>query len=133
MLTFSEHVRNKSPETQRRLYVLFQRAVRQGEIPALKLLTRFEIQGFKGQPRQVQNYAYTDGTAQQVSAWIERQEQTQKQNGFTVEQAQALTDAELNAAIQQQTKGSKKRKPRAAKISKKPASTDEEKTPEPSH
>ncbi|QLG13591.1 hypothetical protein HLB42_21880 (plasmid) [Deinococcus sp. D7000] len=133
MLTFSEHVRNKSPETQRRLYTLFQRAVKQGEIPALKLLTRFEIQGFKGQPRQVQNYAYTDGTAQQVSAWIERQEQAQTQNGFTVEQAQELTDAELNAAIQQQTKGSKKRKPRAAKTSKKPASTHEEKTPEPIH
>ncbi|MBB6018833.1 hypothetical protein ACFP9V_24010 [Deinococcus radiopugnans] len=133
MLTFSEHVRNKSPETQRRLYTLFQRAVKQGEIPALKLLTRFEIQGFKGQPRQVQNYAYTDGTAQQVSAWIERQEQTQKQNGFTVEQAQELTDAELNAAIQQQTKGSRKRKPKATKTTKKPASTNEEKTPEPIH
>lgn len=133
MLTFSEHVRNKSPEIQRRLYRLFQRAVKQGEIPALKLLTQFEIQGFKGQPRQVQNYAYTDGTAQQVSAWIEQQEQAQKPSGFTVEQAQELTDTELSAVIQQQTKGGKKRKPRAAKTPKKPAPADEEKTPEPIH
>jgi hypothetical protein len=129
MLTFSEQVRNKTPETQRRLYTLFQRAVKQGEIPALKLLTQFEIQGFKGQPRQVHNYAYTDGTAQQVSAWIEQQEHSQKQGGFTVEQVQALTDTELNAAIQQQTKG-KKRKPRATKTTKKPASTENKKTPE---
>jgi hypothetical protein len=130
MLTFSEHVRNKTPEIQRRLYTLFQRAVKQGEIPALKLLTRFEIQGFKGQPRQVHNYAYTDGTAKQVSAWIEQQEQSQKQDGFTVEQVQELTDAELNAVIQQQTKGSKKRKPRATKTTKKPVSTENEKAPE---
>ncbi len=130
MLTFSEQVRNKTPETQRRLYTLFQRAVKQGGIPALKLLTRFEIQGFKGQPRQVHNYAYTDDTAQQVSAWIEQQEQSQKQGGFTVEQVQELTDAELNAAIQQQTKGSKKRKPRTMKTTKKPASIENEKAPE---
>lgn len=133
MLTFSEHVKGKTPKMQRRLYTLFQRAVKQGEIPALKLLTRFEIQGFKGQPRQVHNYAYTDGTAQQVSTWIEQQEQAQKQGGLTVEQVQELTDAELTAAIQQQTKGSKKRKPRATKTTKKPTVTEDEKTPEPIH
>lgn len=127
MLIFSEQVKDKAPDTQRRLYALFQRAVKQGEIPALKLLTRFEIQGFKGQPRQVQDYAYTDETAQQVSGWIEQQ-QPEKANGFTVEQVQGLTDTELNAAIQQQTKGGKKRKPRVTKTTKKPVSTENEKT-----
>ncbi len=129
MLIFSEHVKDKAPDTQRRLYSLFQRAVKQGKIPALKLLTRFEIQGFKGQPRQVQDYAYTDDTAQQVSGWIEQQ-QPEKSNGFTVEQVQGLTDTELSAFIQQQTKGSKKRKPRATKTTKKPAPTGNEETPE---
>lgn len=124
MLTFSEQVKGKTPDTQRRLYTSFQRAVKQGEIPALKLLTNFEIQGAKGQPRQVQDYAYTDATAQQVTGWIEQQEQPGKGNGLTVEQAQGLTDAELTAAIQRQNKGSRKRKPRAEKTPKKGATPD---------
>jgi hypothetical protein len=129
MLTFSEHVKGRTPETQRRLYTLFQRAVKQGEIPALKLLTRFEIQGFKGQSRQVHDYAYTDDTGQQVAAWMEQQEQVQKPSGLTVEQVQQLTDAELSAVIRRQTKGSQKRKPRTTKTTKKPASTENEETP----
>lgn len=133
MLTFSEHVKGRTPEIQRRLYTLFQRAVKQGEIPALKLLTQFEIQGFKGQARQVHDYAYTDDTGQQVSAWMEQQEQTQKPSGFTVEQVQALTDAELSAVIRRQAKGSRKRKPRAEKTPKKPAPAEDGKTPEPIH
>jgi len=130
MLIFSEQVKGKTSDVQRRLYSLFQRAVKQGDIPALKLLTRFEIQGSKGQPRQVQDYAYTDETAKQVSGWIEQQEQPQKLNGFTVEQVQGLSDTELSAFIQQQMKGSRKRKARPGKTTKKPARTESEATSE---
>jgi len=129
MLIFSEQMKGKTSEVQRRLYSLFQRAVKQGDIPALKLLTRFEIEGSKGQPRQVQDYAYTDETAKQVSDWIEQQEQPQKLNGFTVEQVQGLSDAELSAFIQQQVKGTRKRKPGRGKATKKSARTEGEATP----
>lgn len=131
MQIFSKQVEGKTPDTQRRLYTLFQRAVKRGEVPALKLLTRFEIRGFKGQPRQVQDYAYTDDTAEQVSVWIDQQEMSQKMSGFTVDQVQGFTDAELSAFIQQQTSASGKRKVRSGKSTKKQAAADTRTTPKP--
>lgn len=97
-------------------------------MPALKLLTKFEIQGVKGQPRQVQDYAYTDKTAKQVLTWIDQQENPQNRNGLTV--AQGPTDTELTAAIQRQTKDSRKRKAKIEKTTKKSSPTESEKTSE---
>lgn len=125
MLTFSEQIKGKSPEAQRRLYTLFQREVKAGRIPALKLLTHFELQNTKGQPRQVQDYAFTGQTGGQVQDWITTQERPRKENGFTVEQVQHLSDDDLNALIQQQRAKPKKRKARAAKPIKSPNSEHE--------
>lgn len=102
MLTFSKQIEDKSPQAQRRLYTLFQREVKAGRIPALKLLTKFEIQNTKGQARQVQDYAFTDETGQQVSQWLNGQEQAKQANGYSVEDIQALSDDDLGALIQQQ-------------------------------
>ncbi len=112
MQQFSKHITSQEPTTQRRLYTLFQREVKAGRIPALKLLTRFEIQGTKGQPRQVQDYAFTDETAGQVIQWIEGQTKPAAK-GFTVEQIQTLSDADLMTLIQQQKKPSRKRRTKA--------------------
>ena len=115
MKTFSESVRGLEPAAQRRLYTLFQRAVKGGEFPALKLLTRFEVQGVKG-PRQVRDYAYTDETAAQVSAWVEKHNQPRAVKGYRAEDVQGMTDADLLSLIQQQNKPVKprrKRKPKA--------------------
>lgn len=103
------------PAAQRRLYTLFQRAVKGGDFPALKLLTRFEVQGVKGL-RQVQDYAYTDETAAQVSAWIAKHNQPHDAKGYRAEDVQGMTDADLLNLIQQQNKPAKprrKRKPKA--------------------
>lgn len=128
MQTFSKHIASQEPTTQRRLYTLFQREVKAGRIPALKLLTKFQIQNTQGQPRQVQDYAFTDETVGQVAQWIEGQAKPEVK-GFTVEQVQTLSDADLMALIQQQRKPAKKRKPRADKGSKK--TTNTESWPEP--
>lgn len=129
MLTFSKQIEGKSPQVQRRLYTLFQREVKAGRIPALKLLTKFEIQGTKGQPRQVQDFAFTDGTGEQVRQWLNEQEQPKQAKGYRVEDIQTLSDDDLGALIQQQQQPKKKRKARAKKI---PKETGQEatKTPE---
>lgn len=80
-----------------------------GRIPALKLLTKFEIRSTKGQPRQVQDYAFTDEIAKQVGRWIESQLKPEVK-GFTVEQIQTLSDADLMSLIQQQKKPIRKRR-----------------------
>lgn len=118
MQTFSSHIKNQEPTTQRRLYTLFQREVKQGRLPALKVLTRFEILRTDGQPRQVQDFVYTDEVGQQVSSWIDNQLEPQAK-GLTLEQVQAMSDDDLTALIQQQTKTPKKRKVRADKGVKK--------------
>ena len=129
MQTFSKHIASQEPTTQRRLYTLFQREVKAGRIPALKLLTRFQIQNTEGQPRQVQDYAFTDEIAGQVMQWIEGQTKPEAK-GFTVEQIQTFSDADLMALIQQQRKPTKKRKPRADKGSKKTTITDLQSEPQ---
>lgn len=118
MLTFSKQIEEKDSETQRRLYTLFQREVKSGRIPALKLLTKFEIQNTKGQPRQVQDYAFADETGQQVRQWLTEQQQPKQTSGYTVEQIQSISDQDLNALIQRQRQPKKKRKARAKSVSK---------------
>ena len=108
MKTFSESVRGLEPAAQRRLYTLFQRAVKGGEFSALKLLNRFEVQGVKG-PRQVQDYAYTDETAAQVAEWMGQHEKTRGPQGFKAEDLQGMSDAELTNLIHQQSKPIRKR------------------------
>lgn len=122
MLTFSTQIKEQSPQAQRRLYTLFQREVKAGRVPALKLLTKFEIQGTKGQARQVQDYAFTDEIGQQVRQWLREQEQLKQPSGYTVEQLQAMSDDDLSALIQQQQQPKKKRKARAKKNPKETAS-----------
>lgn len=123
MQTFSSQIKDQEPPTQRRLYTLFQREVKAGRILALKLLTKFEVRNTQGEARTVQDFAYTDETAGAVSQWIESQLKPAGK-GFTVEQVQSLSDADLTALIQQQQKPMKKRKPRADKGSKKGASAE---------
>ena len=106
---FSEEVQGKTPDAQRRLYTLFQRAVKAGEVPALKLLTRFDLTGSKGQGRQVFDYAYTTATAEQVKVWMEKHEKTPTPQGVTAEDVQGMTDEQLTALIKAQRKPVKRR------------------------
>lgn len=125
MLTFSTQIKEQSPQAQRRLYTLFQREVKAGRIPALKLLTKFEIQNTKGQPRQVQDYAFTDETGQQVSQWLKEQQQPKQTGGYTFEQLQTISDQELSRLIEQQRQPKKKRKAKAKKNPKETAPAQE--------
>lgn len=109
MPLFSEEIQSKSPDTQRRLYTLFQRAVNAGDLPALKLLTRFGITGSKGQERQVFDYAYTTSTAAQIREWLQLHEAKPNPKGVTVEDVKIMSDAQLAALIKAQRKPLKKR------------------------
>lgn len=109
MPLFSDEIQSKAPNAQRRLYTLFQRAVKTGEIPALKLLTRFDLTGSKGQGRKVFDYAYTATTAEQIRAWIKKNENTPTPQGVTAEDAQGMTDEQLTALIKAQRKPVKRR------------------------
>lgn len=129
MQIFSENAKGKEPATQRRLYTLFQRAIKAGEFSALKLLTRFEIQGTKG-PRQVQDYAYTDETAVQVKKWMEQHERTKGPKGYRTEDVRALSDADLAALIQQQAKTPKPRRKRKPKGERTAANDSQIKAPQ---
>lgn len=104
MPLFSDEIAGQAPHAQRRLYTLFQRAVKAGEIPALRLLTRFALTGSRGQSRQVFDYAYTTAAATQVRAWIDQHQQVNLQRGVTAEQARAMTDEQLAALIKAQRK-----------------------------
>lgn len=129
MRTFSEEVRGKEAATQRRLYTLFQREVKAGRIPALKLLTLFDLVGSKGQARHVQDYAYTDETAGQVVKWLEQQEKTKGPRGVTAEDLQGMTDAELTTLIHQQNRPTKKRSARKPKKGERAAQSDSQGQP----
>lgn len=109
MPLFSEEIQGKTPDGQRRLYTLFQRAVKAGELPALKLLTRFDLTGSKGQGRQVFDYAYTTATAEQVRGWMEKHEKPPAPQGVTAEDVQGMTDEQLTALIKAQRKPAKRR------------------------
>lgn len=109
MPLFSEEIKAKTPDTQRRLYTLFQRAVKVGEIPALKLLTRFDLIGSKGQGRQVFDYAYTTTTAEQIKAWSAKYEKHPTSQGITAEDVQGMSDEQLTALIKAKSKPLKRR------------------------
>ncbi|WP_145999584.1 hypothetical protein [Deinococcus sp. UR1] len=109
MPLFSEAISSKTPTDQRRLYTLFQRAVKAGDIPALKLITRFELTGSRGQTRQVFDYAYTFASAGQIKAWMDSQKKIPNAKGVAVEDLETMTDAQLNALIKAQRKPVKRR------------------------
>lgn len=112
MRTFSEDIQQKSAGDQRRLYTLFQRAVKSGSFQALKLLSRFELTGSKGQARQVHDYAYTDATAQLITEWMSQQVQTRSARGLRREDLAGLSDADLSALIERQQEPQKRIKPK---------------------
>lgn len=115
------HTLGQQPaDQQRKMYAAWQQATKRGDVPALKLLTRFNLMGAKGQPRTVFDYAYTEQHAPQVAAWFAEQQVTPRvSGGITAEQAAGMTDEQLMALIQQAKttkKRTNKRKEKAAKI-----------------
>jgi len=109
MPLFSNEIHGETPDIQRRLYTLFQRAVKVGELPALKLLTRFDLKGSKGQMRRVFDYAYTTTTAEQVKAWMEKNSKVPTSRGTTADDVQIMTDEQLTALIKAQRRPVKRR------------------------
>ena len=99
MPLLSEVLEGRDEATRRRLYTLFTRAAKRGELPALKLLDHFNIQGTKGQPREVMDYAYTAETEKRVKTWILTQETSVGQKGVTAAQVKSMTDEQLSLAI----------------------------------
>lgn len=137
MPLFSEQIQDLSPAVQRRLYTQFQRAVKRGELPALKLLSRFELIGSKGQSRAVFDYAYATSMAPQLATWLAERQESSTRGGITADQARQMSDEELNALIAQQQspkRPRKARKPRGTKDQKgtraSPGSEDSESTRE---
>ena len=117
MPLLSETLQDQSEPERRRLYSLFARATKQGDVPALKLLTRFELTSTKGQPREVADYAYPSTANAQVEQWLtEQTTSAENKKGVTAEQVQAMSDDELSAAIkatQTKRRATKPRKPKA--------------------
>lgn len=113
MPLFSEELKGKSEETRCRLYTQFQRAVKAGELPALKLLDKFSLTGSKGQARQVHEYAYPQSAAKQVTKWLEQQEGPANPQAVTAKDVQDMTDEQLTVLIKAQRKPAKQapRKP----------------------
>jgi len=123
MPLFSEDLAGKSEATRRRLYTQFQRAVKAGELPALKLLDKFNLTGSKGQAREVHDYAYPQNAAGQVMKWLEHQQGLDRPQAVTAKDIQGMTDEELTALIQAQRKPKKqaprkptKRRPKKAAV-----------------
>ena len=121
MPLLSEALRGREEAERRRLYSLFTRATKQGQVPALKLLTRFEITGSKGQMRQVSDYAYPQVNSEQVAQWITQHTSHPQQKGVTSEQAQAMSDDDLMIAIKVAQTKRPPSKPRKPKTPKKPS------------
>lgn len=112
MPLFSEQIQDLSPAVQRRLYTQFQRAVKRGELPALKLLSRFELIGSKGQSRAVFDYAYATSMAPQLATWLAERQESSTRGGITADQARQMSDEELTALIAQQQSPKRPRKAR---------------------
>jgi len=110
-MLFSEAVRQHDTETQRRLYSLFTRAVKSGEIPALKLLDRMTVTGRNGQAREVQDFAIPESAEQQLDVWVNHHanKPTATRKGFTAQQVEAMTEEYLLKLIAQQNKPKAKR------------------------
>ena len=117
MPLLSEVLQGQTEAERRRLYSLFARATKQGQLTALKLLTRFELTNTKGQPRAVADYAYPSTASTQVEQWLtEQTTSAENKKGVTAEQAQAMSDDELSAAIKAsrtKRRTTKTRKPKA--------------------
>ena len=70
MPLLSELLKEIPAPADRKLYAAFQRATKAGELPALKLLDRFELQGAQGQTRRAFDYAYPESARVQVTEWM---------------------------------------------------------------
>ncbi|RTR21392.1 hypothetical protein [Deinococcus radiophilus] len=115
MPLLSELLKDIPAPADRRIYAAFQRATKAGELPALRLLDRFDLQGAQGQTRRAFDYAYPESARAQVAAWMEAtQQQTSGPRGVTAAQVQQMTDEELLQAIQAQQKPKRKRKVKAS-------------------
>lgn len=118
MTRFSDAVQEYDNDTQRRLYSLFTRAVKRGDVPALKILDTMTVVGRDGQPRQRQDFFIPTSAADTLTAWIEQhREQTPMRRGLTVDQVQQMDEADVMTLIEQQNrprvKRTAKRKPKA--------------------
>ena len=116
-MLFSDAIRNKDQDTQRRLHSLFSRAVKAGDVPALKLLDKFTVKGRNGEARQVQDYAIPESAAEQLMSWVEchANKPTGQRKGYTVADVEAMTETYMLELIQAQNKPKKARKPRKPK------------------
>lgn len=116
-MLFSEAIKLKDADTQRRLHSLFSRTVKQGDVPALKLLDKMTVTGRNGEPREVQDYAIPESAAEQLASWVEyhANKPTTQRRGYTAEQVEAMTETHMLELIQQQNKPKKARKPRKPK------------------
>ena len=116
-MLFSDAIRNKDQDTQRRLHSLFSRAVKAGDVPALKLLDKFTVKGRNGEARQVQDYAIPESAAEQLVAWVEyhANKTPGTRRGYTADDVEAMTEEYMLELIQKQNKPKKARKPRKAK------------------
>lgn len=116
-MLFSKAIEHHNTETQRRLHSLFTRAVKQGEVPALKLLDKMTVEGRNGEAREVQDYAIPESAAEQLMSWVEyhANKPTGQRKGYTVADVEAMTETYMLELIQAQNKPKAKRKPRAKK------------------
>lgn len=115
-MLFSEVIEGKPEEQRRRLYSLFTRAVKAGELPALKLLDKLTVTGVKGEPLSRADFIFPGSAEPQIRAWTERHEaKSSTRQGLTRSEAERLTDQQLTALIAKQTAPKKTRKPRAKK------------------
>lgn len=116
MTLFSDAIREYDNDTQRRLYSLFTRAVKQGAVPALKLLDTMTVTGRDGQPRTRQDFFIPTSAEETLTTWIEQhREQAPTRRGMTVDQVQQMDEAEVMNLIAQQNKPRAKRAKRSTK------------------
>lgn len=99
MLRFSESVKKYDVSTQRRLYSLFTRAVRRGELLALKVIDRMSVTGIGGQTRQVGDFVIAPSGEEAFRSWLSLQAEPRAsvKQGYTAEQVASMPDDELFA------------------------------------
>lgn len=116
-MLFSKAIEHHNTETQRRLHSLFTRAVKQGEVPALKLLDKMTVEGRNGEAREVQDYAIPESATEQLQVWVEHHanKPTGQRKGYTADDVEAMTEEYMLELIQRQNKPKKARKPRKPK------------------
>jgi len=110
MTRFSDAVREHDDTTQRRLYSLFTRAVKRGDVPALKIVDTMTVIGRDAQPRQRQDFFIPTSAADTLTAWVDQhREQTPTRRGLTVDQVQQMDEADVMTLIEQQNRPRVKR------------------------